>query len=154
MSNTKQITEKGFQDLQEELLNRKTTIRKKIADDIETARAQGDLSENSAYKSAIEAKEFNENRINKLEELINNSQIVIKTSSNKIHLGSKVTVKNLKSNSNLEYTIVGENEADPSQKLISLSSPIGSALMNKKQGEKFQLSLPSGEVEFLIIEVK
>src|SRR3990172_12372614 len=109
------LTGKGLKDLQAELEERKTVVRKQIADEIEVARQQGDLSENSAYKQAMENKEFNENRITILEGMINNSEIVKANKTNKVGIGSRVKVVSTSNRNESEYTVVCQSESDPSK---------------------------------------
>src|SRR3989344_958183 len=119
------ISGEGLLKLKQELKHLLKVSRKKIADEIDRARQQGDLSENAAYKSALESKEFNETRIKELEDMINNSQVVEKTRKGKIGLGSKVNLLNKSQDKKVTYHIVGEQEADTSKGKISLSSPLG-----------------------------
>src|SRR3972149_9335825 len=101
------ISKDGLGKLQKELQKRKSFSRKRIAYEIDKARQQGDLSENAAYKSALESKEFNETRIKELEDMINNSQVVEKTRKGKIGLGSKVNLLNKSQDKKVTYHIVG-----------------------------------------------
>lgn len=155
MNNPKQIvTKEGYEKILSEIEERETVIREKIADDIEKARQQGDLSENAAYKAAIEAKEFNESRIDLLREQMNNSEIIETDKSSKVGIGKTVKIENVANTTQIEYQIVGHNEADPSQRKISLDSPIGKALVDKIVGDKVLVATPGGEVEFIIKTVK
>lgn len=149
------ITKEGYADLQNELLEYKTVVREQIADEIEKAREQGDLSENSAYKSAMEKKEFNEIGILKLEDIIRNAVIVAeqKPGINKVGLGSKVKVKNITTGEKAEYELVGETGADPSSGKISIGSPLGKHMLEKKKGMSFKFITPSGENVYSIEDI-
>lgn len=148
-----QVTQQGYDDLIKELDERKSDIRDKIADEIEKARQQGDLSENSAYKQAMESKEFNENRISQLEEIINNSEIITKESNHIIGIGNKVDVLNQTNGQEMQFFIVGAKEADPRIGKISIESPIGMALSGKKKDDIVKVNLPIGEVIYQILKV-
>ncbi|MFQ5492821.1 MAG: transcription elongation factor GreA [Candidatus Dojkabacteria bacterium] len=147
------LTKSGLSELMSELTERKSVTRIKIADDIDKARQQGDLSENAAYSSALESKEFNENRIKKIEGIINNSVVKSKKSGSIISIGSKVKIQNIASNTEQSFELVGDNEADSTKGRISISSPIGDALKGMKKGDRIKVPLPVGEIEFKIISV-
>lgn len=145
------ITKQGLDDLVAELEERKIKDRDSIANDIDLARQQGDLSENAAYKAAMEAKEFNENRIEELESMIKNAEVTISNPSNMfIEIGEEIILENLKSGAKIKYRLVGASEADPAEKKISIESPIGKAIIGKRYGDKVTITLPSGEAEFKI----
>jgi transcription elongation factor GreA len=148
------ISKKGYSDIEDELKDRMTSIREKIANDIELAREQGDLSENSAYKSALEQKEFNENRIEELNKTLQNVVIIGKSNSNGIGIGSKITLENLANHNNQDYEIVGGREADPRNNKISIISPLGKGLEGKKSNEIVTISSPIGEIKYKIISIK
>ena len=148
------ITKKGLEELTRELEERKTIVRDKIADQIAQARDQGDLSENAAYSSAMEAKQFNETRIEDLENLIKNS-VVIKTNTKDkfVGLGESVTIVRESDKKEFQYMIVGENESNPKEGRISIKSPIGKALVGKKAGDVVDTDLPTGKVSFKITKI-
>jgi len=155
MNNPKQIfTQEGYDKIVSEIEERETIVRTKIADEIEKARQQGDLSENAAYKSAIESKEFNENRINQLKELLSNAEISTKSNSGVVDLGRRVTIQKSDGGADVEYIIVGHNEADPTERKISLDSPLGKSLSGKKKGDKVTVPTPVGSVDFVIKSIK
>jgi len=149
------ITKEGLAELEKELTDRKTNVREQIADEIEKAREQGDLSENSAYKSAMENKEFNEVRITQLEETIKSAVVVAeqKPGVNKAGLGSKVKVKNKTAGTENVYELVGQTSADPSHGKISIESPLGKAMLNKKKGASFKFTTPSGDNLYSIEDI-
>jgi len=146
------LSHKGYKKLQDELKDRIITIRSKIADEIEQARELGDLSENSAYKSAMESKDFNETKISELEEIIKNSEIIEHDDASTVGMGSIVILQ--KDNTKIEYNVVGENEADPATKKISLNSPIGKAVVGRKEGDKITVNTPMGNVVYKLISIK
>ena len=145
------VTAQGLTDLKEELNLRLTATREGIANDIETARKQGDLSENAAYKAAMEDKDFNETRISNLEKMI--KKALVKGGdhkNNKVDFGETFKLTNKQTGSGVTYTLVGGTEASPADRKISLDSPIGAAVMGKKYGEEVTISLPAGELEFIV----
>lgn len=152
--NSLTFTEEGLKNIEEELEDRKTNVRTKIADDIDKAREQGDLSENAAYKAALEAKEFNENRITELEDMLNRATISEKAEKGLVGIGVKVKLQNLSNNSEYEFDIVGQSEADPVNKKISIESPIGAAIKGKKKGDEVVVDLPTGEVKYKILAIE
>lgn len=153
--NNKQLvlSEEGYKKLVDELEERKSVIRKKVADDIDLASQQGDLSENAAYKAAMEAKEFNENRITQLDEMVINAVVQKKVTGSIIGLGSTVEIEIEGSKRKMTITLVGQNEADPSGGKISVESPIGYALLKHKKGDKVEVKTPAGVVGYQILNV-
>ncbi len=152
MKDTKlQLTRIGLEKLKQELQERLTTVRTKIADAIEDARRMGDLSENAAYKAALEDRTLNEKLIRDLEDMISRAEIIEKSSNGEVSLGSKVTVSI--AGKETVYEVVGAMEADPIGGRISNESPIGSALMGKKPGEDVTITLPTGDRIFRVVKV-
>lgn len=155
MANEKQIiTQEGYDKIVSEIEDRETVVREKIADEIERAREQGDLSENSAYKAAMEAKELNENQISDLKELLANSEVAKSSAKGKIGLGASVTLKNKSDGKTIKYTLVGNNEADPTERKISLDSPIGKNITGKDVGDEVNVQTPGGELQFIIMSIE
>jgi len=146
------LTKEGLEKIKEELNERLTTIRREIADRIDYARRMGDLSENSAYKAALEDRTLNEKVIKDLEDMISRAQIIEKPKHGEVSLGSKVTVN--VAGKEMIYEVVGALEADPMGGRISNESPIGAALMGKKTGEEVLITLPSGERTFRVVKVE
>ncbi|MBD3280229.1 transcription elongation factor GreA [Candidatus Dojkabacteria bacterium] len=149
------ITQKGLQKLKDELERRKTQVRDEVAEKLKTASEQGDLSENASYKAAMEDKEFNENRIEELNELIANA-VVMKgdRGDSTAGLGETVVVKRKSDGAEREYMLVGESEADPAEYKISIESPIGQALIGKDVGDTVSVEMPGGTEEFEVVAVK
>lgn len=149
---TKFLTPEGLKKLEEELAMRKVEMRQKIAEIIKEAKEQGDLSENAEYSEAKRQQSDNERRIMELENEIRTSQVSSYEKGSKIvQMGSKVRVKF--NGDEQVFSIVGSNEADPLNAKISNESPIGQALMGKTAGDKMKVATPTGEKEYMILEV-
>lgn len=149
------LTEERFLELQNELIELKTKTRKVVAQKIAEARSQGDLSENAEYDAAKHEQELLEMRISKLEETLSKAQVIRpeELPNDKIYILSKVKVKNLKTTQMQEYLLVSPEEADFERGKISVSSPIGKALMGKKTGEVVEINVPAGKIKFEILEI-
>lgn len=149
------LTKEGLQKLEEELNYLKSTRRKEIAEKIKVARGFGDLSENAEYDEAKNEQAQNEDRIIKLEHMLRNAQMIDEStiSKDKVSIGSKVKLHDIEFDEEVEYTIVGSAEADPIKGLISNVSPVGSALLGCKKGEKISVNAPGGIVEYKIIDI-
>lgn len=154
MNNKVQLTQKGLEALKKELEELLKDKRPKLVDRISNARAQGDLSENSDYQNAREELEFLEGRIDELEAVINSATVVSDSGSSNggISVGTKVTVR--VNGVKHTYEIVGDWEADPMNKKISPTSPIGSALVGKKIGDKFEVEAPAGKLSYEIVSLE
>ncbi len=154
--NMKQMyTKQGYQDLVDELKYLKLTRREEIKEQIAVARGFGDLSENAEYDEARNEQAKVEARIQELEALIENAEIIDESAMDvrSISLGSVVKLYDEDFEEEITYSIVGSNQADPLEKKISDQSPIGRALMGKKAGEKVTVTAPAGELHFKILEV-
>lgn len=154
MNDTVLLTKNGLKELEKEYEWRYKNERKRIADDIDKARQQGDLSENASYKAALEDKEFNEVKIKELGDIIQNAKVVNDNNSSKINIGSNIIISEKSSSIKKSYTIVGENEADPSKRKISFKSPLAVSLMGKKKGDEFDFITPSGKTKYIIMSVE
>lgn len=148
------ITQEGYNNLQEELERRKSKVREDIANRLEEATEQGDLSENSAYKSALEDKELNETRIAEIEEILSNSIVKSNDNDPAVGIGDKCKIKRLEDGKEFEVEIVGKEEANPAEKKISSASPIGAGMHGLHKGDKFTAKLPSGNVEYKIVDIE
>ncbi|HOF42723.1 MAG TPA: transcription elongation factor GreA [Candidatus Moranbacteria bacterium] len=147
------ITKEGLKKLQDELEDRKTRLRQEISQAIKEAKEQGDLSENAEYAEAKSQQNENESRIAELEMIIKNSQVVERDDSKKgVQMGSVVKTKYNKTE--MEFTIVGSNEADPAASKISNESPLGKAFMGRVAGETVKVATPKGVIEYKILSVK
>ena len=152
-----QITAEGLQKLEEELAKRKGAIREEILERIKEARAQGDLSENSEYDQAKEDQGKNESRIVELEQMIKTAVIIDTSASSKegkVSLGCTVVLKDMETEEEESYTLVGTTEADPFENKISNESPVGKAVIGKKIGDVVIAVTPAGELSYKILEVK
>ncbi len=146
------LTKEGLRKLEDELEELKTVHRKEVNDRIRQAKEFGDISENAEYEDAKQEQAFVEGRIIKLETMIRNARVMddADLNSSEVAFGSSVKVKDIKSGSALELTIVGSTEANPPGGLISNESPLGSALMGKKKGDSVEVNTPRGIVLYKI----
>ncbi|MBI2617249.1 transcription elongation factor GreA [Candidatus Gottesmanbacteria bacterium] len=145
------LTPEGLAELKteyDELLNKK---RPDVVSRLAYARGQGDLSENSEYAAAKQDLAFIDGRIAELEKVINDAQVISGHSRSKVDVGCKVTLHI--DGKKEEFTIVGEWEANPSEKKISHSSPLGKALLGKKVGEKVEVEAPAGKIIYKILRI-
>lgn len=147
------VTSEGLKELKEELRLLVDEKRPQLVDRVATARAHGDLSENSEYTAASQDLAFVEGRIEELEELITKAQIIRggKNTNHEVKLGSKVTVKI--NDQSQTFELVGEWEANPLEQKISHTSPLGQALLGKKMGEAVEIDAPAGKVKYHILKV-
>lgn len=149
------LTREGYEKLIAELNHLKTKKRREVANQLEHARAFGDLRENAEYETAKEAKRQLETRIQELEQKIIHAQVVdpSEISSDKAYLGATLELKNLDSGETLRYTLVAQDEADFSQGKISVTSPIGKGLLGKAEKEKAEIQVPAGKLKFQILKI-
>ena len=149
------LSEKGYNDLKEDLNHLKTVERPEIISQIAEARDKGDLSENAEYDAAKEAQGLLEARISKLEKDLSNARILdednLDTSS--VRLLTKVTIQNMSNNMEMTYVIVSESEADLANKKISSTSPIGKGLLGRKVDDIIDINVPNGSVRFRIVQI-
>jgi transcription elongation factor GreA len=155
MSTVNYFTEDGLRKLQEEISFLKNVERPRISQMISEARDKGDLSENAEYDAAKDAQGMLELKINKLEDLLASARVVdeSKLDNSKVLILSRVKIKNLGSKQELVYTLVSEKEADLKSGKISVSSPIGKGLLGKGVGEVAEIDVPSGKMQFKILEI-
>lgn len=147
------LTQEGYDDIVSELTELKETKLPVAIERVATARSFGDLSENSEYHAAREDLAFMEGRISELEVLVNKAKVVkVKKGRTTVGVGSTVTVHIGKSKHT--YKIVGEWEANPAEKKISESSPLGTALIGKKVGEEIEVEAPAGKVKYKVAEIE
>jgi len=133
----------------------KTVQRPAISDQIAEARDKGDLSENAEYDAAKEAQGILEMKIAKLEAIIANARLIddANIDNSKVFILSKVRIRNVANNAEMEYTLVAENEADIKLKKISVDSPIGKGLLGKKKGDVADIQTPNGIMKFEILDI-
>ncbi len=153
MERTTLITAEKKSQLETELLNLKTVLRPAISERLQAARALGDLSENAEYQSSRDEQGKNEGRIQQIEGILKYAKIIERSGSGKVELGATVVVKKVSTGDESTYMIVGNEEADISNNKISTSSPLGSAMVGKTDGQTFTMTTPRGEVEYLIVTV-
>ena len=149
------ITTQGYEALKKDLERLKTVERPENIKAIETARAHGDLSENAEYHAAKERQSFIEGRIGEIGYKLGNAKVIDPTTVSKevVRFASRVLVENLDSEEEVEYMIVGADEADIRNGKISVSSPLGSALIGKVPGDEAVLQAPGGKRVYEIIDI-
>jgi transcription elongation factor GreA len=148
------VSQEKFDEMVKELEYLKTVRRTEIAQNLEYARALGDLSENAEYQEARDLQAATEERIKKLEELVRNTTIITDgKKKDEVGFGSKVSIKKEGTPDVHEYTIVGSEEADMRVKKLSHVSPLGAALMGKKKGQTFTFETPGGKQTYTIEKV-
>lgn len=150
------LTAKGAVRLQAELKNLKSVERPKVIAAIAEARAHGDLSENAEYDAAKEMQGFVEGRIKELDSQLGIAEVIDPSKLNaqgKVVFGTLVKLYDEEADAEVSYQIVGDMEADISEGRISLSSPIGRALIGKHEGDEFTFQAPAGEKTFEVLQV-
>lgn len=148
------VSQEKFDEMVKELEYLKTVRRTEIAQNLEYARALGDLSENAEYQEARDLQAATEERIKKLDEMIRHTKIITDgKKKDEVGFGSKVSIKKEGVAEVHEYTIVGSEEADMRTKKLSHVSPLGAALMGKKKGETFTFLTPGGKQTYTIEKV-
>ena len=151
------ITLQGLESIKKELDELKNIKRPKIITAIAEARAHGDLKENAEYHAAKEQQSHNEGRIQEIENSIATANVIDVTKLNndgKVIFGSTVSLQNLDTSEQIEYKIVGKDEADLKKKLIYFKSPIGKGLIGKNKGDLVEINTPNGVKNFEISDVK
>ncbi len=149
------LTREGCDKLKEELKILKTVKRKEIANALEKARQMGDLRENAEYDSAKQSQAINEKRINELEEKILTAKILSNESISldKAYIGAKLKLLDIDSKEEINYMLVAEDEADYGEGKISISSPVGKALLGCKIGDIANIKAPAGVLKYKIIGI-
>jgi len=149
------LTQDGYDKLVEKLDLLKSVRRIEISERLKAAIALGDLSENSEYDDAKNEQARLESEIIELEAKLRNSEIIHSTAStDKVAIGSTVTVRDVELNTTETYMIVGSTEADPEDNKISDESPVGAAIIGKTAGQTVQVHAPAGIFDFEILEIK
>ncbi len=146
------FTASGLEQLKKELAELTDVKRPHLVERLTVARSMGDLSENNDYQAAKEELAFTDGRIAELENLLQNAQVAQPSGHDSVDVGHKVTVH--VNGSQFIFHIVGEWEADPTQKKISPSSPLGQSLMGKKVGEKVEVAAPAGKILYTIVAIE
>ncbi len=155
MSTVSYYTAEGLKKLREELNYLKDVERPRASQAIGEARDKGDLSENAEYDAAKEAQGMLEMKISKMEETLANARVIDESQLDvsKVLVLSKVRIKNLANNMEMNYNLVAESEADLKSGKISVSSPIGKGLLGKEVGDVAEVSVPSGKIKFEILSI-
>lgn len=149
------LTREGRDKICKELDKLKSEKRREIAKALAEARAHGDLSENAEYDAAKEAQAMNEKRIRELEDTLARARIIDEKDIPKDEalLGATVTVKDTSSGEEFDYMLVSEEEADFMENKISVSSPVGKALLGHKVGDEVDVEVPAGTIKYTITKI-
>jgi transcription elongation factor GreA len=155
MTDVTYYTQEGLDKLREELHNLKTEGRSQISKAIAEARDKGDLSENAEYDAAKEAQGHHESKISKLTNVLANARLIdeSKLDVTKVLALSIVKIKNVQNGATMTYQLVSETEADLKSGKISVKSPIAQGLLGKSVGDKAEIAVPAGKIEFEIVEI-
>jgi transcription elongation factor GreA len=149
------FTRDGLEKLKEELKSMKGRKRRQIALALEKARLLGDLSENAEYESAKMDQAVNEKRINELTDKLLHARVLEdeNISSDKVYIGAKVKLFDIENKEDIEYMLVAEDEADFASGKISISSPVGRALLGKEKDEIVNIKIPAGVLKYKVVEI-
>ncbi len=149
------MTKEGYDRKMAELAEMESVERPRISRAIAEARDKGDLSENAEYDAAKEAQGMLETKIAQLKEIVASARIIdeSKLGTSEVQLLNKVRIRNLDRNTELEYTIVADSEADMKAKKIAISTPIANGLLGHKVGDVVEIQVPAGKVRFEILEI-
>lgn len=149
------LTSKGMQALEDELQDLKVVKRKEIAQKIKEAREQGDLSENAEYDAAKDEQRAIEAKIEELEKIIRNAEVIDESAFDKdtVSIGNTVRFYDMEFDEELEYRIVGSTESDILKGLISNESPLGKALIGSKVGQEIEVESADGISRYKVLEI-
>lgn len=147
------LTEKGLNDIKEELEDLKLNKRPEVINALKEARALGDLSENAEYDAARSEQATIEAKIIELESMIEHAVIIKEVKTDKVSIGNNVKIEYVEDKETEEYSIVGSKEADPFNNKISNESPIAQAIIGLKVGDIAKVASPNGEYEVKILEI-
>ena len=150
------LTYGGLQKLENELQDLKVVRRKEVAQKIKEAREQGDLSENAEYDAAKDEQRDIEARIDEIEKILKNAEVVVEeeVDLDKINIGCKVKILDIEYNEELEYKIVGSTEANSLKGKISNESPLGHALLGASVGDEVVVEAPAGEISYKVLSIQ
>ena len=150
------LTYAGLKKLEEELHDLKVVKRKEVAEKIKEAREQGDLSENAEYDAAKDEQRDIEARIEEIEKILKNAEVVVEDEVDlkKINVGCKVKVHDFEYDEDIEFKIVGSTEANSLEGKISNESPVGKALIGAEKGDIVKVEMPSGIMEYKVLKIK
>ena len=150
------LTYEGLKKYEDELHELKVVKRKEVAQKIKEAREQGDLSENAEYDAAKDEQRDIETRIEELEKILKNVEVVAEEDviSDRINIGCTVRIQDVEEGFEEEYSIVGSTEANSLENKISNESPVGKALIGKAVGEEAVVMTPAGEFKYKVLEIR
>ena len=150
------LTYAGLKQYEDELQNLKVVKRKEVAQKIKEAREQGDLSENADYDAAKDEQRDIELRIEELEKLLKNAEVVVEDEIDvdKINIGCKVKLLDVEYDEEMEFFIVGSTEANSLQNKISNEAPVGHALMGKSVGDVVDVETQAGVIQYKVLEIQ
>lgn len=149
------MTAEGYKNLIDELSEMENVQRPAISKQIAEARDKGDLSENAEYDAAKEAQGLLELKISELKEVIASARMIDESriSTDKVQILTRVKIKNTKTNQTMTYLLVSESEANFKEGKLSVETPIAKGLLGKKVGDTAKVKVPSGELEFEVMEI-
>ncbi len=148
------MTQEGYEAAKKQLEYLQTVKRAEIVERIAEARSHGDLSENAEYDAARNEQAANEGEIAELDYKVKNAVIIEENDDNSVvHIGSSVTVHDFEFDEDVTYSIMGTTEVDPMKNIISNESPVGAALLGKKNGETVTVKAPDGEYKLKILKI-
>lgn len=149
------LTNKGYEKLADELEFLKNVKRKEISEALEHARSLGDLKENAEYHAAKDAVSQNERRIRELDDKLSRVEIIddSKIDKDKAYIGAKLTILDLDTEDEFKYTLVGQDEANALEGLISVTSPVGKSLLGHKKDDIVEVEVPAGKLNYKIIKI-
>ena len=150
------LTYEGLQKLENELQDLKVVKRKEVAQKIKEAREQGDLSENAEYDAAKDEQRDIEARIDEIEKILKNAEVVIEeeVDLDKINVGCRVKILDLEYDEEMEYKLVGSTEANSLEGKISNESPVGKALIGKKVGDVVAVETQAGVIQYKVLDIQ
>lgn len=150
------LTYEGLRKLEDELEDLKVVKRKEISQKIKEAREQGDLSENAEYDAAKDEQRDIENRIEQIEKILKNAEVVVEEEADldKVSIGCRVRILDCEFQDELEYKIVGSTEANSLKGKISNESPVGKALLGKKIGDTVTVETQAGDLQYKVLEIQ
>jgi len=148
------LSREGLENLREEIKHLEGAKRKEIQEDISRALEFGDITENAEYNLALEAQRMNEISIVRLKQKLSRAKVVKKDPpSGEIGIGSILKLLNLDSGEEIEYTFVTDDQIDFAHNKISISSPLGKAFLNHREGERVEIEVPIGILRFKILKI-
>ena len=150
-----ELTEVDIKKMKEEISHRANVLRPQLSDDVKEARSLGDLSENAEYDAAKDEQRDIEARIEEIEKILKNAEVVVEEDVNldQINIGCSVRIYDVEFDEELEYKIVGSTEANSLKGKISNESPVGKALIGKKVGDTVTVLTQAGEISYKVLEI-